>query len=108
MKMSEAAREGLLKIIKSLESEFTGMVPALLWVEDRTPRKKGDPKSPANRGPMLGVYTPEQFTKITHQDCFLVGDYKIYIVFWPDFYEKHKDWVIDIVNGDLGLVSPKN
>ena len=98
MQMSDAAREGLLRFIKSLESEFVGMVPALLWVEDRDPKGSRDP------GPMLGVYRPEKFKHVTHQDCFIVGEYKVYVCFWPKFYEAHKDWTIDIVNGDLGLV----
>ena len=102
MHMSDAARESLLKFIKSLESEFVGMVPALLWVDERNPKTGGDP------GPMLFVYRPEQFKHVTHQDFFIVGEYKIYICFWPKFYEAHKDWVIDIVNGNLGLVPPKN
>lgn len=100
MKLSPAARDGLLQFIKSMPEEFVGMVPALLWVEDRDPKHSGDP------GPMLGVYTQDAFRKVTHQDRFSCGEFDIFVVFWPDFYEKHKDWVVDIVNGKIGLVPP--
>src|SRR5438309_2965818 len=100
MELSSAAHDGLLNFMKSLKSEFAGMVPAILWVKDRDPKGTGDP------GPMLFVYTPEKFRHVTHQDRFECGDYEIYVAFWPDFYEMHKDWVIDIIDGDLGLRPP--